>query len=288
MSFASLLTVLFSACLHVIAHVVLKRSLNRTAAVWWVLVWGSLLLFPVVLLDPPSLSWPLSGLLLASGFFQFAYFYSIARAYQTGDLSVVYPLARGTAPAFLLIWAVLFIGERPTFGGMIGVLIIAIGVYLLGLPKLSAWLEPLRSLSQSGPRWAVVAGLFISSYSAVDRVGVRMASPLPYLFISNCVAVAMLTPFILRATGWGGLHAEIKVARFNSVLAGFTTPAAYLAVLYAMRNGAPASYVGAIREISVVFGVLLGVFFFKEPGSFIRVLGGMCVAGGVAVIGLLG
>ena len=288
MTFSSLIIVLFSACLHVIAHVVLKSSLNRMAAVWWVLVWGSVLLFPIALFNPLSLSWPLWGLLLASGFFQFAYFYSIARAYQTGDLSVVYPLARGTAPVFLLIWAVLFIGERPTGGGITGVLIIAVGVYLLGLPKLSAWLEPLRSLSRSGPRWAVIAGLFISSYSAVDRIGVRLASPLPYLFIVNCVAVALLTPFMLRSAGWGGLRAEIQAARFNSVIAGFTTPAAYLTVLYVIRNGAPASYVGAIREISVVLGVLLGVLFFKEPGSLIRVLGGMCVAGGVAIIGLLG
>ncbi len=288
MSLFSLIIVLLSACLHVIAHVVLKRSLNRTAAVWWVLVWGSLILLPFVFFDPPRLSPLLVGILLVSGFFQFAYFFSIARGYQTGDLSVVYPLARGTAPVFLLIWAILFLGERPTKGGMLGIVLIAAGVYLLGLPKLSAWLEPLRSLNKSGPRWAVLAGLFISAYSAVDRVGVRLSSPLPYLFLINSIAIALLTPLVFRMVGWNGLRAELQAAGLNSVIAGFTTPAAYITVLYVIRAGSPASYVGAVREISVVLGVILGVMVFKESGSFIRVLGGICVAVGVAVIGLFG
>ncbi len=288
MTHLGLTFVILSACFHVVAHVVLKRSLDRLASVWWVLVWGGLLLFPVVFFDPMPWSWPLAGLVLVSGFFQFAYFYSIARAYHTGDLSVVYPLARGTAPVFLLIWATVLIGERPTPGGIVGVLVIAAGIYLIGLPRLRAWMEPLRSLRQPGPRWAVIAGLFISAYSAVDRVGVRLASPLPYLFFVNWVAIAFLTPMVLLAAGVRALRAEIGYARFNSVIAGMTTQLAYLTVLFVIHAGAPASYVGAIREISVVFGVTLGVALFKEPGSFIRVAGGACVAAGVAIIGLFG
>ncbi|MBI5829639.1 MAG: EamA family transporter, partial [Chloroflexi bacterium] len=138
MTLLGLTLVIFSACFHVVAHVVLKRSLDRLASVWWVLVWGGLLLLPVLVFDPMPWSWPLAGLVLLSGFFQFAYFYSIARAYHTGDLSVVYPLARGTAPVFLLVWATVLIGERPTLGGIVGVLVIAAGIYLIGLPRRSA------------------------------------------------------------------------------------------------------------------------------------------------------
>jgi drug/metabolite transporter (DMT)-like permease len=88
--------------------------------------------------------------------------------------------------------------------------------------------------------------------------------------------------------GWGGLGRELRASRVGSVIAGFTTLAAYAMVLYAMWAGTPASYAGAVREVSVVLGTAIGVFWLKEPGTVMRLVGAALVAGGVVVITLLG
>jgi drug/metabolite transporter (DMT)-like permease len=283
-----LLLILGSAVIHVVAHVALKRARDRTAFVWWELLWGGVLFAPVLLAG----AWPLPPLAYAimalSAVFEALYFGLIARAYQFGDLSVVYPLARGTAPLFLVVWAALFLAERPTWGGVTGVALIALGLYLINLPGLAAWLAPLRALRDAGPRLALLAGLCISLYTVTDRAGIALVDPLLYTYLALWMTFVLLTPYTLRRVGVRGLAAELRSSRLGSVVAGFTTLAAYAIVLYAMRAGAPASYAGAVREISVVFGAVVGVVLLKERGSYMRVLGAAGVAGGVAVIALLG
>ena len=112
--------------------------------------------------------------------------------------------------------------------------------------------------------------------------------PLLYLYLGVVLTVIWLAPWALATVGARGLWAELRSSRLASVLAGFTTMAAYTLVLIAMRAGAPASYAGAVREISVVFGVGIGVWVLKERGAAMRLGGSLLVAAGVAAIGLWG
>jgi drug/metabolite transporter (DMT)-like permease len=288
MTFPNLALILASAAVHVVAHVALKRTQDRTAFVWWMLLWGGVLFSPVLFIAPrvvPPMAW---GIMAASAVFEALYFFAIARAYRLGDLSLVYPLARGTAPLFLLLWTVLFLSDPITPGGVGGIALIAAGLYVINLPRLGAWLEPLRSLAKPAPRWALLAGLCISSYTFIDRAGIQIVEPLLYTYLALWITTLILTPLTLRRVGWSGLKAELRASRLASVVAGFTTMAAYAMVLYAIRGGTPASYAGAVREVSVVFGVASGVVLLHEPGSSMRVAGSVCVAAGVALIALLG
>jgi drug/metabolite transporter (DMT)-like permease len=294
MTFSSLLLILGSAVIHVVAHVALKRTHNRAAFVWWMLLWGGLLFSPVLIFGwhpVPPVAW---GVMLASAVFEALYFAAIAQAYHTGDLSIVYPLARGTAPVLLLIWSASFLRERPTVAGVAGIVLIAAGLYVVNLPRPGAWREPLQALGQAGPRWALFAGLCISLYTVIDRVGIGLFKPSPaswpllYTYLALWLTWGLLTPWTLQAVGWGQLKEELRASRFNSVIAGFTTLAAYAVVLYAMRAGTPASYAGAVREISVVLGVAAGVFLLKERGTAMRLAGSALVVGGVAVIAFFG
>jgi drug/metabolite transporter (DMT)-like permease len=285
---ANLALILGSALIHVVAHVALKRARNRGAFVWWMLLWGGLLFLPVLFLLPARVSAAAWGIMAASAVFEALYFALIAQAYRHGDLSLVYPLARGAAPLFLLVWSILFLAERLSWGGVGGVALIALGLYLINLPGLRAWREPLRALSQPAPRLALAAGLCISLYTAIDRAGIRRLEPLVYTYLALWLTLLLLTPFTLRTVGWAGLVAELRSSRLASVVAGATTLAAYAVVLYAMQAGVPAGYAGAVREISVVFGAAAGVWLLKERGSVMRVLGAAAVAAGVAVIALLG
>jgi len=288
MTLSGWLLILFSACIHVVAHVALKTTRNRTAFVWWMLAWGSVLFLPVLVLQWQPISALAIGVMLTSAVFEAGYFAAIARAYHTGDLSIVYPLARGTAPLFLLVWSLLFLREHPTPGGVGGILLIALGLYVLNLPRLGAWREPLRALNTPGPRWALIAGVCISLYTAIDKFGITLLTPLFYTYLTLLMTVAFLSPGTFRQAGWDGMLAELRHSWWAAVIAGFTTMAAYAIVLYVMRGGAPASYAGAVREISVVLGALIGVTFLKENGSAMRILGAVLVAAGVLLIKVLG
>ncbi len=287
MSHANLALILASAVVHVVAHVALKRAQDRAAFVWWMLVWGAVLYAPVLFLvrmAVPPLAW---AIMAASAVFEAFYFLAIARAYRLGDLSLVYPLARGSAPLFLLLWTSLFLSDHITRGGAGGIALIAAGLYIINLPRLGAWLEPLRSLSQPAPRAALLAGLCISLYTFVDRAGVQQLDPLLYTYLITWLTLLLLTPLTLRRVGWLALRLELKSSRLTSVLAGFTTLAAYAMVLYAIRAGTPASYAGAVREVSVVLSGIIGVVFLREQGSGVRVLGAVCVVAGIGLIALL-
>jgi drug/metabolite transporter (DMT)-like permease len=288
MSPTNLLLILGSACMHVIVHIGLKKARDRTSFVWWMLVWSMVLFSPILFLFDHPLPLLAVGIMLLSSVFEAAYFLAIAKAYRGADLSVVYPLARGTAPALLLVWSALILREAITGGGIAGVIAIAAGLYVINLPRLGAWREPLRSLRQTGPRWALLAGLSTSLYTAIDKVGISLVPPLLYTYIALGITVVWVTPFTLREVGWRGLRQELRASRLGTVLAGLMTLGAYGIVLLAMQSGTPASYAGAVREFSVVLGASYGVFVLKESHSPMRIVGSLMVASGVAMIGLLG
>lgn len=280
--------ILLSACLHVVPHLTLKRARDRTAFVWWLWLWSSVLFVPALLLTWQPVPVDLWSLLLVSAAFEALYFVSIANAYRTGDLSIVYPLARGTAPLFILVWSIALIGERPGLAGVVGILCIMAGLYVINLPRLGAWRDSWQALGQPAPRWALLAGLCISVYTTLDKVGVMRLNPILYTYLVMTLTLICLTPWTLRVVGARGLLDEMRSSGFDSVLAGVFSLVAYGLVLWVMQMGTPVSYVGATREISVVLGAIAGVVFLKEPSRSMRVLGSLTIAVGVAFIALLG
>ncbi len=285
---ANLLLLLTSAGVHVVTHIALKRSRDRSAFVGWMLLWSAVLFSPIVVLihaPIPPIGW---GLMLFSSVFEAGYFIFIALAYRGADLSLVYPLARGVGPVLLLVWSALILREPLTAGGVTGVALIALGLYAVSLPRPGAWREPLAALRQSGPRWAVAAGVCISGYTAIDKVGIGYVPPLLYTYLALWITLLWVAPWTLWYVGRRGLRDEWRFSKVRTVLAGFTTLAAYGLVLLAMAGGTPASYAGAIREVSVVLGAAYGVFVLKEQGGPMRLVGAGLVAAGVAAIGLLG
>jgi len=288
MSHTAVFLALLSACLHVVSHVALKGARDRTSFVWWTWLWAGLIFLPVPIFfwqSGSALTW---AILIISAVFEALYYVSVSRAYKTGDLSVVYPLTRGASPLFILLWSTLLLRERPTLSGLLGVALIVAGLLIVNLRRFGAWRELRQSLWQSGTRWALLAGLCISCYTTLDKAGVRLIAPLLYTYLAMAMTLVWLTPGTLRAVGWQGLVSEWRSSKYKSMIAGFTSMAAYAIVLYVMWTGAPVSYVGAMREISVVFGAVVGVFLLKEQGTATRVFGSSLIASGVGVIALLG
>jgi drug/metabolite transporter (DMT)-like permease len=288
MSLDSLLLILGSACLHVVQHVAIKQARERTAFVWWMWLWASVLFSPVLIVCAESIDARVWLILAFSALFEAIYYLAIARAYQSGELSVVYPLARGAAPVFLLGWTLVLLAERPTAGGIGGIGLIVAGLYLINLPRLGAWRECLQSLRTSSARWALSAGVCISLYTLLDKIAVAGVNVVLYTYLAMTLTLFWLTPGVVAAVGWRALGREWHASRWHSAAAGLAALAAYGIVLFVMQTGVSASYVGATREISVVFGTAAAIIFLKEKNTPMRVLGSALVSAGVAVIALLG
>jgi drug/metabolite transporter (DMT)-like permease len=288
MLISSLLLLLLAATLHALANALMKNSRVKLAFVWWMLGTSCLLGSPLWFFFPSvePVAWVI---LVISGLLEVIYFFTLTRAYNTGDLSVVYPIARGSAPLFLVVWAILFLRERPTATGLAGIFIIALGLYLINLTSLRDWNRPFHAFKSAAPKWALLTGILISTYTAVDKVGMKYFTPVPYIYFVLFVGWICLSLQWFLPESRAALLAEVADRkRVGAVIAAaiFGT-AGYALVLAAMRLS-PASYVGAVREVSVVIGAWIGVRFMQEKGGALRVVSSSLVAIGILLIALGG
>src|SRR5688500_2257226 len=157
--------------MHAIWNLLVKRSADKQAFLWLALLVSlvALLLPFLFLIRPfPSDAWPY---IVCSAVLESLYFVFLGSAYSQGDLSLVYPLARGSAPVFVILFASLFLGERVTWGGGAGIVCVVLGIYTLHLKQLApgALLAPFRSLRERPSQLALLTGLTIAGYSVIDK-----------------------------------------------------------------------------------------------------------------------
>lgn len=274
---------LISAALHTTWNLLLKGGGERYMASWWAMMVGSLILLPVLFFVglPLRTTWIM---LLISAAVEAAYFIILPYAYEDADFSLVYPLARGAAPALIAVWSVLFLNERLTSGGIAGLVIIIVGLLIVGG---SGWL-----LSNGKPHWrgilpALLLALCISIYTVIDGAAVKMTSPLGYAALIYFVSSLYMTPFIARRYGWERLKQEFKLNGSRLLAIGILIQAAYFLALLAYRLSY-VSYSGAIREVGVVMAAFAGWRFLGEKFGFTRLIGSIVIFAGILLIAFLG
>lgn len=293
MLLSSLFLLLCAAAFHAAANALMKQSRDKLAFTWWMLgvfiVLGTPALFQIS--NVQSAAW---WIVLTSGFLEAIYFFTLTRAYTSGDLSVVYPIARGSAPLFLLLWAILFLRERPSWIGVCGILFIVSGLYFINLPSLAAWTQPLHAFRSAASRWALLTGILISGYSAIDKIGVRYFPPFIYLYSILLVCWMCLSIQWLMPPRRFYLLDEIrkregdKRSRFVAIVAAALCGTfGYLLVLAAMQLS-PVSYVGPVREVSVLLGSVIGIRYLGEQGGSLRIAASAVVVFGIALIAVFG
>jgi drug/metabolite transporter (DMT)-like permease len=283
----ALTLVVLAAFSHATWNLLTKQSRHHLVFLWWTGVVGAVLYLPAAAWSGPGWPWPATtwaGVVLAA-VVRAAYFAALASAYARGDLSQVYPLARGFAPIFVPPAAMLLLGERPTGIGMLGVLTVALGVYVLHLPDFAraAWLMPFRALRTGPARWAIVTGGMTTVYSILDAWNVRRGVPsLFYAWATIPVAALLLTPWVWQApAAW---LAEWRAAGVRIPAVAALMTGGYCLILLAVRI-APVSYVAPARELSIVFGTLLGVTVLRERHPAPRLAGAALILAGVVVLG---
>jgi uncharacterized membrane protein len=187
------------------------------------------------------------------------YFVLLSAAYRRGDLSVVYPIARGTAPLLAVAIGVGILGERLGVAGFIGVALLLLGFLLLQQP----W-RALRGHTGLDPSiaFALATGVTIASYSAIDRVGTRLIEPFTYAAILWVTTSVVLVLWVLLVAGgriFEGGPDELR----RSAVGGWLTLGAYLLILVAL-SVAPLSGVAPLRESATVFAAAWGSVRLRE------------------------
>jgi len=286
----ALILVLSAALLHAGWNLILKRVDEKYIVTWWAVLFSAVLIPPAVLLQgwPTPASWPF---LAASAAIEALYMAALAAAYRLSDFSLAYPIARGSAPAFLALWAAIFLGERMTPVGGLGVALLVIGLMIVGssglhrTPSVSGGFVPLRS-RLPGMLMALLTALLISTYSTIDAVAVKLTPATSYTVVMIVLSGVFFTPFAVYGRGW---RRTVEVGRryWRQTLAiGTASILAYILVLNAYAL-APVSYAGAVREVSVVFGALAGWKLLGEGLGRRRVIGAVFIFTGVLLISLV-
>ena len=223
-----------------------------------------------------------------SGVLHVLYFVILLRGYRKADLTVVYPLARGSGPLLASLAAIVLLGEQITALGLLGVAGVVGGVFLIagGPGLLRAVHDPqARARVHKGMAYGLLTGVFIASYTVVDGYAVKVVlmSPLLIDYMGNFVRVALLAPAVLRDLPTAAVLWRVQWR--YALLVGVVSPVAYVLVLYAMQQ-APLSHVAPAREVSMLFAALIGGHLLGEGDRVARVLGALCIAAGVTALAL--
>ena len=289
MTTLALILVLIGSFAHAGWNLLLKRSDNKEVFVWNLLVAGSVLLAPLgaVLVWQYPISPPGYWLILATIVVHVYYFVLLGRGYARGDLSLVYPIARGIGPMLVPVLAILTLGEQIALPAVVGIVSIIVGIYVV-----SWWgrfreilTTPLAFFRDGGIRYAILTGLTVTVYTLVDKRGVQHVQPLLYMYLLTLGVAAGMAPYILRNYGWAPVLQEWRAHSWPIVAAGLLVFAAYGLALIAFSLSR-ISYVAPAREVSIVIGVLAGVFILKEPFGRGRLLGSCLIVIGLVLIAI--
>jgi drug/metabolite transporter (DMT)-like permease len=276
MTVSILLLPLLAAVLHAGWNALVKLSIDRLTVIASISLVTSLTGMAVIpFVDAPaSPSWLFLGL---STFLHYAYYTIVYLAYRAGDLSFVYPIARGSAPVLVALGAWAFGGEVLSLGALFGLLVVCAGIALLSARRLrSLRTDPLL------PGLAFAIGLFIAAYSVCDGLGVRRSQS-PFGYIAWLYAlefpVVLVAAFVRR-----GRLIEAALAEWRyGAIAGVSAVAAYGLVIYASAL-VPIALVSALRETSVIIAALIGTLILGEPHRLERVAASVLVAIGVVLM----
>lgn len=287
MTGSALLLVILAAICHASWNLLAKKGAKVGAA--FVFAYGlcSTILFTpwviwILLFEHNLWNAEVISCILISSVLHLAYSLSLQRGYQVADLSVVYPIARGTGPFLSTIGAILLIREPATLLGLTGMLSVVAGVLMIATQgQIKRLLQPEAMV---GVRWGLLIGLLIAAYTLVDAYGVIMLAIAPVLFdwATSVTKTVMMLPHMARhpKRAWQAMRGYWLPAW----TIGLLSPLGYILVLYALRDGAPVSLVAPAREMSMLLVTLAGLYILREPVGWGRIVGCCFIGTGVVLL----
>jgi drug/metabolite transporter (DMT)-like permease len=267
------LAVLLAALLHAGWNAIIKTGLSKQTSMFLLSVGHALIgacIAPFYPMPIPE-AWPW---LLASGLIHMAYQLFLAYAYEQGDLSRVYPIARGAAPMLVLVISLIFLSDTLEGGEIWGILVLGAGIVVMARGVLT------NNESRRLLPFALGAAMATAGYTLADGLGARVSGePIAYVAWLMMLSAVFFTPAVIALKGTVVLRANARAWGFGMVAAAASF-AAYAIAVWAMTL-APIALVGALRETSILFAVLIGWLFFGEHMDRAKGLAAALIVGGV-------
>ncbi len=286
---AGALALLLAAALGHATWNYLAKGARNDAAFTFAFVAVSLVIYaPVAIIayaiQRPELGWEAFAFMAVSGgIFHVAYYYSLTTGYRLGDLSLVYPLARGTGPAIAVAGGIFIFGESPSPLALAGAAMVIVGIIVM------TWSPHVRdghSDVRLSVAFALLTGAIIGTYTLWDKKGVDLSTPVIFAYGIDVFRILVFAPFVLlRPAGRQALAYAWNEERRAVLGIGLLEPGAYMMVLAALTI-APVSYVAPAREISILIGALIGWRLLGEGDVRRRMLGAGAIVLGVFALAL--
>ncbi len=265
-------------------NLLVKRHPERATVLWGTLIVSGSTFFTIaVLRGEPMPSLAALRWASISALPQALYLIGMLVAYRDGDLGVVYPVARGSAPLFLALLGITLLREHITAPAAVGIALVVLGAYTSFVPALrpSAWLAPLRAGGLRGAILPLGIGLLVAGYTLADKRGLALSGPFAYGAMVHFLDLILLSVWMVR-------HRNTEAATQylpTSIAAGLMMATAYSLALMAL-SVEQASYVGTARNASLIFGVILGALVLGERAPAVRLIAASAIVAGIALLGL--
>lgn len=274
----SFLLVILSAVLHAVWNFTTKKVSGNLGVLFVGLVFASVLLLPFAgcIIVRDGLAAGSYLFIIATGVIHAFYFFFLSQAYAHGNISVVYPIARGWGVVGTAIIAIVLLRESVSVAGMSGILCASLGILLVGSGRGRG------SDHQKGLAYAFLVGVTMMFYSIVDKMAMAAVHPVVYITGLFLLSMLFLAPYVFAKRRSELVTALAKNKRY-SLLIGIGSAAGYLMILFVLRT-ARVSYVVAVREVSVAIGAVLGIMILGEPAFKKKMAGIILVVLGIILV----
>jgi len=269
------LLILIAALSHAICHSILKNNKNPIG------ILGVTSIFEIIIFTPFVLSVPLPTtyiwiLIILSAILHGLYRLLVVYSYQYGDLSFIYPIARGSSSLLLVVISVIYLSDKISLLGFIAILIVCIGLFLI------SYSDRLK-FNYNAFGLGFLTAIMITAYTLVDGIGVRN-SPNPYTFLYWMLLLngtpALIVSFLVKNTGMRVINKDLI---FTGILFGILAPLAYGIVVWCMQY-LPIAYVSSLRESSIIFATLIGMIFLSENTASKRIFPSIFIVVGISIL----
>jgi drug/metabolite transporter (DMT)-like permease len=280
----ALALLLGAAVLHATWNYIAKGARNDLAFIFGMYACSAVVYLPVAAIafavTDSRPGWDALAFVAVSSCFHLLYYVTLTQGYRVGDLSLVYPLARGTGPVLAVAGGILIYGERPSLVALLGAALIAAGILVISWPRNGRAGEGVAV----SVAFALATGAVTATYTLWDKTGVDTTTPLLYGYGLQLFGFLYLVPLALSTADRRAAVLDTAREQPLALIAiAVLVTGAYILVLGALSL-APVSYVAPAREVSILFGALLGWRLLREPDPLRRGIGAAAIVVGVAAL----
>jgi len=285
-SFA-LTLVLISALLHATWNLLAKRASSGVTFVWLSDLLSLFFYLPIAiiiyLVEQPQLGAVQFLFVIVSSLLHLGYFVVLLRGYRAGDLSLVYPLARGTGPVLSTFAAIIVLGEHPSYLALAGAALVAVGVFILASRASSSTAGMVNA--RQAAMYGLLTGVFIAAYTLWDKqaVGPLLIPPVLYYTLATLGRTMLLIPYISPRRQ--EVRRDWIVHRKEVLGVALFSPLSYILMLTALSFSL-VSYVAPAREVSILIGAVMGARLLSEGDAPRRLIASSAVVAGIIALAL--